>query len=367
MKNRFSSLQIGNRTNNKTKNLVLKNRVVVPPMASATANAGGFVTENTIEHYEQLAKSGAGLLFVEYSHVSLSGRSEPNQLAVDDDNKLPGLTSLAKAIKAKGLVAGIQLTHAGGKTSRDLTDGHMWAPSAIAVPAYKSELEVPEQMSLEMIGDLVQSFVEAAERGWKAGFNIVEIHCAHGYGINQWLSPITNQRADLYGGSLKNRARILFEIVKGIKKRVPELILVARIPGQDLLDGGLSLMEMKCVARELERLGIDLLDVSSGLGGWRRPKERRGQGYLLAEAREIQKSVDVPVIGVGGITDGVFIDELIGSGAVSLAAVGRAILKSPDEWNQNFMSDFEKEKMVRPAGLEPATLALEGRCSIQLS
>ncbi|MRI33975.1 hypothetical protein EOPP23_13345 [Endozoicomonas sp. OPT23] len=117
-----------------------------------------------------------------------------------------------------------------------------------------------------------------------AGFNLVEIHCAHGYGINQWLSALTNQRNDQYGGSLENRSRLLLEIVQGIREKVPGIGIMTRIPGQDLYPEGLSHKDMKQVAGWLVDAGVSILDISSGMGGWNRPKERRGEGYLVEEA-----------------------------------------------------------------------------------
>jgi NADPH2 dehydrogenase len=312
----------------------LINRVVVPPMASGTADPGGFVTDQTVHHYDRLAKAGAGLVLVEYSYVHRSGKSEANQLGIQTDLHIKGLARLATVIHQAGGIAGIQFSHAGGKTELEYTDGRLMGPSGIAVPVKDRTLSKPSVMSGEEISLWKESFARAASRAARAGFDLIELHAAHGYGLNQWLSPITNQRSDAYGGELANRARLLLELVASIKTAEPGLLISVRIPGQDFMEGGLGVAESIQLAKLLESAGVDLINVSSGIGGWRRPIERRGEGYLVAEAEMIQSHVAVPVIGVGGIEKGEYIDQGVSTGMFSLAAVGRAILKDPLAWRE---------------------------------
>ncbi len=314
--------------------LAFRNRIIVPAMASETADAMGFVTDRTRAHYRRLATSGAGLIIVEYTFVSPSGRSEPNQLGVSSDEHVAGLGEIAAIIKASGAVAGLQIVHGGGKTSRDLTGGVLLGPSAIRVPVKDRELEVPTAMSQGDVVHWQNAFSHAAARAVAAGFDLVELHAAHGYGLNQWLSPLTNRRHDGYGGDLTCRSRMLREIVARLRRENPRLTLAARIPGQDFLPGGLTVDDMILVSRELVAAGLDVVSVSSGLGGWRRPKERTEEGYLAEEATRIQAAVAAPVIGVGGIETGGYIDQVVGQGRIALAAVGRAILKDPAAWRQ---------------------------------
>jgi NADPH2 dehydrogenase len=307
-------------------------------MASSTADEQGYVTGKTLYHYQRLARAGAGLVFAEYSHVHGSGRSEPNQLGIDHDDKIPGLSQIARIIHRSGALAGMQITHAGGKSEKQYTGGPLLGPSNLRVPVAKGHLEPMTSLSLAEIEDYKTWFVEAASRASRAGFDIVELHTAHGYGLNQWLSPLTNRRDDQYGGPLINRMRILEEIILGIKANNPELIISLRFPGQDLLPEGMSQSEAQWIARRLEYAGVGLFNVSNGLGGWRRPRDRRGQGYLVDEAQAISRVVQVPVIGVGGIKDGAFIDEGLRQRKFDLAAVGRAILEDPDGFRQLQMS-----------------------------
>jgi len=328
--NRFSPLFLSTRHS-------LKNRVVVPPMASGTATRDGFVTPETVKHYSRLAQAGAGLLIVEYSFVHPSGRSEEQQLGISSHAQISGLSELVKVIHQQGSLAGIQLTHSGGKSSRELTAGALMAPSAIAVPVKEQQLETPSPMSLADIELWKSSFSQAAHRAVLAGFDLVEFHSAHGYGLNQWLSPLTNQRQDEYGRDLAGRSKLLQEIIQIVRRDFPGLLTSVRMPGQDFLAGGLTVDETTKLAKALEQLGVDIINVSSGIGGWRRPSSRTGEGYLAEEAARIQASVCAPVIAVGGIVSGEYIDDGVLTNRFRLAAVGRAILEDPKAWYEKNM------------------------------
>jgi NADPH2 dehydrogenase len=325
---------------------IAPNRVVVPPMASETADAAGGATAATIAHYARLAASGAGIVFAEYTFVHPSGRGEENQLGADSDERLPGLRGVARAISDSGALAGLQLVHVGGKTTKALAGGTPMSPSGVRVPVKGWEPDLPRAMSLADIRLWVRWFVEAAVRARKAGFDLVELHAAHGYGLNQWLSPLTNKRRDAYGGGAEGRARLLFEIVDSIRAAAPELLLAVRLPGQDHMEGGLTTAETGSLAARLERRGVDLIDVSSGIGGWRRPEGRSGEGYLVNDAAGLKAFTALPVIGVGGIETGDFIDRILDEGRVDFAAVGRAILKDPRGWGLAQLS----RASVAPAG-----------------
>lgn len=327
---RFSPLQAGTHQ--------LKNRLVVPPMASQTATLSGLASQETVRHYQRLAQSGAGLVMVEYSFVDPSGRSEPNQLGAHSDGCLPGLTAIRQAIQASGAKAGLQLTHCGGKAQLDVCP-QLMAPSGITVPAYDRELPTPKAMTPDDVLAWREAFVDAGLRAEQAGFDFVELHCAHGYGLNQFLSPVTNQRHDGYGGSLKNRARLVIEIVERLRRQT-RLVIMVRIPGQDLYPNGLTQQDMVEVSRWLIDAGVDVLDVSSGIGGWNRPKTRRGEGYLVSEARYLKAAnLPVPIIGVGGIESADYIESALANHWLDLAAVGRAILKDPVDFRHRVMGE----------------------------
>lgn len=337
-----------------TSRITLKNRIVVPPMASATATTDGFVAQKAKDHYARLGEAGAGLLMVEYTFVNGTGRSEENQLGICSEAHISGLTDIAQIIHDSGAVAGIQLTHGGGKSTAELAGGVLLGASAIAVPVKGDPLDIPVAMTLAEIVATKQAFIDGADRAVRAGFDLVEFHAAHGYGLNQFLSALTNCRGDIYGGSLENRSRLLLEIVSAVRARHPNLLLSVRIPGQDHLPGGLSTDDMIIVARALENAGVNIINVSSGLGGWRRPRDRNGEGYLVDDARVIQSEVDVPVIGVGGIQTAGYINKTIGDGSIVLAAVGRAILEDP--------AGFRKRVIDPPAILSQECLHANELC-----
>jgi NADPH2 dehydrogenase len=326
--NRFSPLSLRNK-------IVLLNRVVVPPMASETADSNGYATDETIAHYSRLGESGAGLIFVEYSFVHTSGRSEANQLGINHDDQINDLCLITKEIHKSGAIAGIQLTHSGGKTETCFTDGSLHSPSGVIVPVKDKNLEKPNEMSLSDIKNWKEWFLRAVDRAVRANFDIVELHAAHGYGLNQWLSPITNKRNDQYGGSIQKNLQLLLEIINEIRSLYPNLLLSVRMPGQDFIEGGLTIPDCIFIAQLLQEAGVDIINISSGIGGWRRPRTRLGEGYLVEEASMIQGQVSIPVIGVGGIETGVYIDHLLNNQKVSLTAVGRAILEDPSAWRKN--------------------------------
>lgn len=333
--NRFSTLTLNSK-------LSARNRVVVPPMASQTATTEGIATQKTFEHYARLTQAGAGLLFVEYTFVHPSGRSEENQLGISTDEHIAGLRQVAGIIHKAGAIAGLQLSHGGGKSERNLTGGSLMSPSGISVPVRNEGLETPDAMSVEDILLWKNAFVSASERAVLAGFDLIELHAAHGYGLNQFLSPITNQRLDGYGGDLLGRSRLLLEIVTVIRQKFPELLISVRMPGQDFFENGLLLSDTIALAQLLEKAGANLLHVSSGIGGWRGPSARNGtEGYLVAEAAQIQAYVKVPVIGVGGIQTAAYMDKVISEKTISLVAVGRAILSDPLEFYKRI---FTKEE-----------------------
>lgn len=340
--NRHSPLRLNHR-------LSVRNRIVVPPMASSTATTDGLATDTTIEHYSRLAQAGAGLLIVEYSFVHSSGRSEEHQLGISTDAHIEGLSKISKVIHQSGALAGIQLTHGGGKSAKSLTGGILMGASAIPVPVKDNQLEVPTPMTRDDIEQWKDAFVAASDRAVQSGFDLIELHSAHGYGLNQMLSPITNQRQDEYGRDLQGRMRLLLEIVALIRERHPMLLISVRMPGQDFFENGLKLEDTIQVAQALEKAGVDVLHISSGVGGWRGPSNRSGiEGYLVAEAAVIQSKVSIPVIGVGGIQTAEYIDNAIGAGVISLAAVGRGILHDPKSFKERVLETLELSGLSMP-------------------
>ena len=299
-------------------------------MASATSDKKGFVTQETINHYSRLMKANPGIAMAEYTYVHESGKSEPNQMGVYCEENIKGLSEIASLFNQNGSLSILQLAHGGGKSSTDLTGGRLLAPSQVRVPVKNHTLELPDKATQKDIKSIKNAFIQGASRAERAGFKGIELHSAHGYGLNQWLSPLTNKRKDLYGGNVYNRAKLLFEIVSEIRKNQKDKVISVRVPGKDHITDGIQSKEMILICQHLEKLGVDIINVSSGLGGWRRPQGRKGEGYLVQDASVIQQHVNIPVIGVGGIQSSEYIDRTLENNKVSFVAIGRTILNDPN-------------------------------------
>jgi len=307
--------------------LEIPNRLVMPPMANQFATEQGEVTDALVEHYRQRAP-GVGLVIIEHCYVMIEGRLRVNQPGIHNDGLVPGLRKLVDAVHGQGAKIAIQINHAGAKVAPDPSLRVPVGPSAVPVPG--SDV-TPRELSLDEIGEIVVAFGKAAVRAKEAGFDAVEVHGAHGFLNSQFASPLTNKRTDRYGGTLENRMRLPLEMVAEVRRQVgSDYPVLYRIGATDLLDGGLTIEEGCQIAAELVQSGIDVMDVSGGLGGIAHPT-RTGQGFLIPEAEQVGKAASVPVIGVGGITDPHFADQVIRDGRVDMAAVGRAILRDP-QW-----------------------------------
>ena len=305
----------------------LKNRLVMAPMAFGLANERGEVTEKLVKHYVDRC-DGPGLVIIEATSVSSVGRMFERQLSLADGRNVQALGGLVDQLHQRGVKVAIQLAHAGGTASSKLIGTRPLAPSSITIPGGGEE--APLRMSLDDIDETVTDFVDAAERVWEAGFDAVELHGAHGYLLNQFLSPLTNHRKDQYGGSIANRMRISARIVEGIKRRNPNQTLLYRLGAEDITVGGLSLNQGVEAAMLLEKMGVDAIDVSGGVGLSLKWIDGQSKvGFLVPQARAVKAAVKVPVIGVGGIKTLEEADAFIRMGSADLIAVGRAILKNP--------------------------------------
>ena len=307
-------------------NVMLKNRIVMPPMSYSLADINGRVTDALIAHYERRAP-GLGLVIVEHSYFTPEGKASLLQLGIHDDAMVSGLRKLVETIHAKGTHICIQVNHAGGEGSRDVSGLEPVAPSA--VPSHDSNA-VPRELEKHEIEHLVHLFGEAARRARMAGFDGVEIHGAHGYLLNQFTSPLTNRRTDAYGGCFEGRIRFPLETVSEVRNVVgSDFLILYRLGASDGEGRGVTIEEMQIFARRLVQAGVDIVDVSGGLIG-DAPEGMTGQGYFLPLAEKIKQAVEVPVIGVGGIKDPAFADQAIRERRVDLIAVGRALLADPD-------------------------------------
>lgn len=298
----------------------------MPPMATELSTEKGEVTEELIKHYEERSK-GPGLVIVEHSYIAKNGKASLRQLGIYSDELIDGLKRLAEAIKGNGAIALIQLNHAGGRTSSKIIGEKPIAPSPVKLPIW---IEEPREITLRDLFNIKEAFKKAVERAIKAGFDGVEIHGAHGFLLNQFFSPITNKRLDAYGGTLEKRMRLPIEIVSEIRKILGgNKILSYRLGADDLMPNGTTIKDSIKFAMKLENEGIDILNISGGLCG-SRPQQLEGQqGYFIPLAEKIKMYMKIPVIGVGGIRDPEYANEVIKSRKVDMVAVGRAILEDP--------------------------------------
>ena len=277
---------------------VLANRICLPPMVVWAATESGHVTDYILQHYSGI--QGVGLAIVEATAISPEGRLAKRQLGAWSDDHIPGLKQLATAITTTGALPGIQIHHAGRNTKLENTFGEeLVAPSAITTGK-----DIPVALTIAGIESVIEKYVSAAERVVEAGFGVIELHGAHGYLISQFLSPTSNLRNDEYGGALENRARFALEVFTAVKKAVGSKALVSmRLGVADSASEGLQLGDGVQVARWLETAGIDLLHISSGIGG--APPQLKLDhdefSSLLHLAATVKQHVSVPVIGVGGI------------------------------------------------------------------
>ncbi|HVP17089.1 MAG TPA: FAD-dependent oxidoreductase [candidate division Zixibacteria bacterium] len=310
----------------------LKNRIVMPAMDTNYSSEDGFVTRRLMNYHAERAKGGVGLIIVEGAYVELRGKGSVRQLAVDHDNKISGLKELATAIQANGARATLQLFH-GGRQSHSSIIGTQ--PVSASEVFCRTTQETPRALTVEEIQDVIEAFAEGARRTKAAGFDAVEIHGAHGYLINQFLSPLTNKRTDEYGGDIKGRTRFLLEILDLSRDKVgSDYPILCRINGDDYIEGGLTLEETKKIAPMLEAVGVDALHVSGGIydspvpvttGPMALPR-----GNMVHLATAIKKVVNVPVIAVGRINDPELAETILQEGKADLISMGRALLADPE-------------------------------------
>jgi len=302
------------------KNVTLKNRIVMSPMCQYSAGDDGLVTDWHKVHYPTRAIGGVGLIIVEATAVHPVGRISNRDLGIWSNEHVEPLQELVKLIHANGAKAGIQLAHAGRKAQLDAIP---IAPSAIP---FSNDYQTPHQVSKEEIRDVVNQFVDAAARAKQAQFDIIEIHAAHGYLINQFLSPLANQREDEYGGALANRMRLLEEIITGVKG-VWSGPLFVRFSAEEYADGGNHIDDYVSIASHVKNLGVDLIDVSSG--GVVPYPIKDFPGYQTGFAEKIKRGAGIATAAVGKITTHEQAEEILAKGQADVICLGRELLRNP--------------------------------------
>jgi len=317
--------------------LALSNRIAIPPMCQYSAH-DGLAGDWHFVHYGSRAVGGAALLIVEATAVAPEGRISPGDLGLWQDEQGEPLARIARFMRQQGCVAGIQLAHAGRKGStglgwqaaRTLTAAEGgWQTIAPSAVRFGDDYAVPREMTPADIRRVVQEFAAGARRARAAAFQVAEIHAAHGYLLHQFLSPLSNQRTDDYGGSFENRSRLAREVVAAVRAEWPEdLPVLLRVSATDWADGGWSIEETVELCRICKQLGVALVDVSSaGLVPW--AKIPVGPGFQTEFAARIRREAGIPTAAVGLITSPAQADHIIRSGQADMVLLGREILRNP--------------------------------------
>jgi 2,4-dienoyl-CoA reductase-like NADH-dependent reductase (Old Yellow Enzyme family) len=302
------------------------------------SSADGMANDWHFVHLGSRAVGGAGLVLTEAAAVSPEGRISPDDLGIWKDAQIEPLARIVSFVRSQGARAGIQLAHAGRKASTpapfkgrgrvELADGG-WEPLAPSAIAFSPDYHTPKAMSHEDIQKAIGDFVAAAQRALTAGFEVVELHAAHGYLAHQFLSPLSNERTDEYGGSFANRARFTLEMVKAVRTVWPErLPLLVRISATDRADGGWTLDESVELASLLKKEGVDLIDCSSG-GLVPYAKITVGPGYQVPFAERIRREAGIATGAVGMITTAIQADTIVREGQADLVLLARELLRDP--------------------------------------
>ena len=328
----------------------IPNRIVMPPMTTRTADAEGYVTDDSIAYYLARARGGVGLITIEMASPEKAGRHRRREMGIYDDRFLPGLTRLVDELHRAGSKVSIQLGHGGGHTRIDICGETPIAPSAIPHPVYETTFEtiVPEAMTKARIDATIAAHAAAAARARKAGFDCVEVHAAHGYLISQFHAPFENRRTDAYGGSLENRARFGLEALRAVKAAVPGMPVIYRLSVEDFFPGGLPFEEGRRIAIWAAEAGADALHVTAG--HYRSlpsaqivlPPMTFPDATFLDFAADIKKAVDVPVIAVGRLGDPATATDAVGSGKTDFIALGRTLIADP-QW----VEKLRREEPIR--------------------
>lgn len=313
------------------------NRIGVSPMCQYSSQ-DGFATDWHLVHLGSRAQGGAGLVMTEASAILPEGRISPADLGIWKDDHIPGLERIARFIHSQGARAGMQLAHAGRKGSMSppalgerlvVPEEGGWrpvAPSAVAFAAHYAQPNVLDQSGIEAV---IRAFATAAKRALTAGFEFVEIHAAHGYLLNEFLSPLANQRSDSYGGSFENRTRLMLQVVDAVRAVWPErLPLFVRISATDWVEGGWTIDDSVELARRFRQRGVDLVDVSSG-GLVPGAKIPLAPGYQTPFAARIRYEANIPTAAVGMITEPDQANAIIAGGRADLVFMARAMLRDP--------------------------------------
>lgn len=343
--------------------VTMRNRVAVSPMAMYCAE-NGYATPFHMVHYGKFAMGGAGLVFVEEAAVTRTGRITNGCLGLWEDGQAEAFAPLVAFLKSQGATTAIQIAHGGRKastqrsfegngpiTAENIANGdETWEPLAPSATPFSDGWLMPKPLDRKGMDEIRDAFAAAAQRALKAGFDIIEMHMAHGYLLQSFLSPIANKRTDEYGGSLENRMRFPLEVARAVRAALPDSVpLFARISAVDWIEGGWDLDDSVALATELKRAGVDLVDCSSGgnlLKGATNSNLTRGPGYQAPFAQRLRAESGVMTQAVGLIRTPELAEQLLQEGYADVIALGRQMLYDP------FWAHHAAEKLGQTGAFE---------------
>jgi 2,4-dienoyl-CoA reductase-like NADH-dependent reductase (Old Yellow Enzyme family)/thioredoxin reductase len=310
--------------------LEVKNRIFMAPMCTAYATIRGEVTDRLIAYYKERAVGGVGMINFECTSVNPVGHVFDHMARIDDDKMIQGYKKLTDSIHSAGAKVAIQISHAGRRTHSNVTGEIPVAPS----PIPRLNGEVPRELTISEIQELIEEFAMAAERAIEAGFDAIMIHMAHGYLLHEFLSPISNKRNDEYGGNINNRMRFPIEILKKIRNKVGKKIpITCRFCGDEYMKGGIDLEQSIYIAKKLEEDGIDAIDVSAGTHETAYIMSAPSNitpGFLTHLSEGIKDAVRIPVGIVGRINDPILAEKILEEGKADFITIGRGLIADPE-------------------------------------
>lgn len=322
------------------RSLTLRNRIGVSPMCMYSAD-DGVPNDWHLVHLGSRAAGGAGLIFTEASAVEPRGRISPGDAGIWNDAQAKAWQRITQFVKAQGAAIGIQLAHAGRKASTKVPWQDRGAPIPPSAPggwqpigpsaiAFDDRHAAPTAMTLAEIATLTREFAEAAKRAVDVGFDVVELHAAHGYLLHNFCSPISNRRTDAYGGSFANRTRLVGEVVEAIRETIPESMpLIVRLSCSDWTEGGWTIDDTVELAKSLKMLGVDAIDCSSG-GNVPKAKIAVGPGYQVPFAEQVKREAGIATMAVGMITETAQADAIVREGKADFVLLARESLRDPN-------------------------------------
>ena len=308
--------------------VTLKNRIMMSPMCQYSADGDGVANEWHYLHYPSRAVGGVGLIMVEATAVESRGRISERDLGIYDDRHIQGLARLVHLCHQHGAKVGLQIAHAGRKAWADNKAFGPEEPVAPSAIPFDEGWNTPHALTREEIDEIVAAFRKGAGRALEAGFDVVEIHAAHGYLINEFLSPLPNRRDDEYGGSLENRMRLLHRVVGAVREVWPDRApLFVRVSASDWVPGGMDVHQMVEIVKTLRSRGVDLVDASSG--GVVPAPITQSPGYQVPFAHRIKLDTGMPTAAIGMITTPELAEEILCNHRADLVVLGRELLRRP--------------------------------------